>query len=72
MKKTTRQFLRGCGSILNIWPSDNYDEIIPTQTVEQRINKVWERVGIACRKALSDLDNQIEEINNENRRKHEH
>lgn len=61
MKEQTRQFIKGMGSIMNIYPCPRYEEIIPPQTVEQRMNAIWFRVKIACEKSLKELSSYEQE-----------
>jgi len=55
MNKKKKQFIRGIGSIINVWPSTRYDEIIPKQSVEQRVQNSWFRVRAAFEKSLKDF-----------------
>lgn len=62
MKENTKRFIKGAGSILDLYPSvklDNFD--IPKRTTNQQIEKAWDMVGVAFRKAVNDF---VEESNN--------
>lgn len=41
-----KAFLRGMGSVMDIYPSEDiYERSIPKGTVEDRLGQIWSRVG---------------------------
>ena len=62
MKENTLNFIKGFGSILNIYPSSkNYDCPASKLTVEQRLQQSWDSVKHAFEKAVGDFDEEVNE-----------
>ncbi len=41
-----KAFLRGMGSVMDIYPSEDiYERSIPKGTAEERLGQIWSRVG---------------------------
>lgn len=55
MKKTTRNILRGMGSIMDIMPRRepvDFLQFIPKGTPEERMRETWDRVGDCLKTAM--------------------
>jgi len=67
--KTLKSFLRGFGSIIDIWPTPRYEEIElpkydPVQSYQQygkNINGYWNNVGGYMRTAIEQTDKEIKD-----------
>lgn len=68
MKKSTHNFIKGWGS-LTIFPATNFDEICPPQTVEERTNKITERIKNAFEKAFGELDTEYKQLKKDHENK---
>jgi len=61
MKDSTRNILRGIGSILDIMPSRpamDYSRFMPQGTPEERIAASWQRVGDSLQNAMGQYEQQ--------------
>lgn len=52
MKRSTRQFLRGVGSIIDVLPNNSFRRFVRTETAVQRMSGHWQRVGNSIGKAI--------------------
>lgn len=59
VKKISRNFIRGVGSVLDIYPNKSYPikTYIPGQTSTDRLRGDWVRVGQTMSKAISSHKN---------------
>ena len=55
MNKRTKSFLRGVGSVLDIWPTTDYSRFMPPPPEEQ-IRRSWESVGRSLSKAMGQFE----------------
>lgn len=61
MKNSTKNILRGIGSILDIMPSrpaTDYSRFMPQGTPEERIAVAWKRVGDSLQNAMGQYEQQ--------------
>ena len=62
MIDTTRNILRGMGSILDIMPVrelPDFSRCLPKGTPEERMTETWTRVGNSIRAAMEQYGRQI-------------
>lgn len=65
-----RAFLRGMGSLLDIYPEPRrYEDLIPKGTAEERLAGHWQRVGQYIAGAMQEVDDEIALPKKESRRK---
>lgn len=67
MKKSTKQFIRGFGSVINICPSVDYDAVVPRRTPEESMQNSWKRVKTAFEKSVSEFDYEQKKENRKKR-----
>lgn len=60
MRKKTKLFLFGIGSVLDIMPRTDFWRFIPQQTPEERMRQDWERVGQSLWRAVGQFDQEQE------------
>lgn len=53
-----RLFLRGLGSVMDIWPRTNYRRYISQETPEERMRHTWERVGQGIARAMEKVEEE--------------
>ena len=53
MKRSTKQFLRGVGSVVDVLPNNSFRRFIRTETAAQRMSGHWQRVGNSIGKAIA-------------------
>ena len=60
MTERLRAFLRGAGSIFNIFPDPRrYEDLLPKGTVEERLHGHWKQVGQYIVDATGKFDDEI-------------
>ncbi len=68
--KRARAFLRGVGSLLDLYPDPRrYEDLIPKGTAEERLAGHWQRVGQYIAGAMQEVDDEIALPKKESRRK---
>ncbi|MCX7112204.1 MAG: hypothetical protein NTX45_19165 [Proteobacteria bacterium] len=55
-KSRTRSFLKGVGSVVDIFPSTRFEKFIPKKTMEERMAEDWEKVGQSIYIAISKYE----------------
>jgi hypothetical protein len=52
-RATSSRTLRAAGSVMDIWPVENYAQYMPKGSDQERIAQHWNTVGSHLRSALS-------------------
>jgi hypothetical protein len=55
-KSLSRSFIRGVGSVIDIFPPTRFDKFIPNKTMEERMAEDWEKVGRSIYLAMSEYE----------------
>jgi hypothetical protein len=61
MMRSTKNIIRGIGSIVDIMPSTksaDYSRFVPKGTPEQRMRQTWQNVGDSIDRAMGRVSNE--------------
>lgn len=54
--KNKFSFLKGLGSVINIWPNTDYSEFMDKRPIEKRIAGYWGEAGRHLNNAINDFE----------------
>jgi len=60
MAETLRNYLRGAGSLLDLFSPANYDEVVPRRSVKQSLEQDWRKIGVYFQASVTCLVNDAE------------
>ena len=61
MTKALHNFLVGFGSVIDLFPSTNYQKFVPTKTSDELIAQSFQEVGQSLQIAIDTFKNEQEE-----------